>query len=107
MSGIGIPQEQIALIIGVGKPALHKYYREELDLGLAEANVKVASSLFNQAIGGNITAAIFWAKVRLGWREVNITEVTHRYVARMPAATEDVTQWEQQNSPKARQTTIQ
>ena len=75
LSGLGIPQAQICTLIGVSKPLLHKYYREELDTGMAEANSKIAGSLFNQAIGGNVTAAIFWAKVRLGWTETNIVHI--------------------------------
>ena len=36
------------------------------------------------------------------------SEVTHTYVARMPASTETVNEWERQHSPKAKpQTTIQ
>jgi hypothetical protein len=69
LSGIGVPQDDVCVILGISKPTLHKHYREDLDRGLAEANAKVAESLFKQAIGGNTTAAIFWAKARLGWRE--------------------------------------
>jgi len=69
LSGLGVPQLDICTIIGVSKPTLHKHYREEIDLGLAEANAKIAETLFKQATGGNIAAAIFWAKARMGWRE--------------------------------------
>jgi len=74
LSGLGVPQNDIAILVGVSKPTLLKYYRDDLDLGLAEANAKVAGSLFQQATGGNVAAAIFWAKARLGWREVNVLE---------------------------------
>jgi hypothetical protein len=74
LSGLGVPQDDICVILDVTKPTLHKYYRSELDRGLAEANAKVAESLFKQAISGNTTAAIFWTKARMGWREtVNIS----------------------------------
>lgn len=76
LSGIGVPQEDICAIMGVSKPTLHKYYREELDKGLAEANAKVAESLFKQATGGNTTAAIFWTKARMGWREKHDIEIS-------------------------------
>lgn len=69
LSGVGVPQEDICHILGITKPTLHKHYRRELDLGMAEANAKVAGSLFNQATSGNIPAAIFWMKARAGWRE--------------------------------------
>lgn len=69
LSGLGVPQDDIAILIGVTKPTLHKYYRDDLDRGLAEANAKVASSLFQQATSGVTSAAIFWMKARAGWRE--------------------------------------
>ena len=75
LSGLGVPQGDIATLLGVSKPTLHKHYREELDKGMAEANAKVAQSLFKQATGGNITAAIFWLKCRAGWKEKH--EVEH------------------------------
>ena len=37
LAGVGVPQNDICIIIGVSKPTLHKHYREDLDRGLAEA----------------------------------------------------------------------
>ena len=76
LSGIGLPQDDIAVMLGISKPTLHKHYREELDKGLAEANAKIAQTLFKQATGGNVAAAIFWAKARMGWREKQEVEHT-------------------------------
>jgi hypothetical protein len=70
MSGWGIPQMHIARFIGISDETLRKYYRREMDLGLIEANAKVAEALFRQAtIEGNTAAAIWWTKARMGWRE--------------------------------------
>ena len=69
MAGCGIPQMQIAPLVGISDETLRKYYRRELDRGLIEANAKVAEALFKQAIGGDTTAAIWWTKARMGWRE--------------------------------------
>ena len=74
LSGLGVPQDDIATLIGVSKPTLHKHYREELDKGMAEANAKVAGSLFSQATTGNTSAAIFWMKARAGWTEKIVQE---------------------------------
>ena len=61
---------QIAPLIGISDETLRKYYRRELDLGLIEANAKVAEALFRQAtVEGNTAAAIWWTKARMGWRE--------------------------------------
>jgi hypothetical protein len=53
---------------------LNRHYRDELDVGLAEANTAVAGNLFCIATGdgpGAVTAAIFWLKTRAGWREAD------------------------------------
>lgn len=76
LSGLGVPQDDIATIVGVSKPTLHKHYREDLDKGMAEANAKVAESLFRQATSGNTSAAIFWMKARANWSEKIINEQT-------------------------------
>lgn len=72
MAGYGIPVLQIARLVGMSETTLRKYYREEVELGAAKANAKVIESLFRKATGegqGAVTAAIFWAKTRCGWRE--------------------------------------
>jgi hypothetical protein len=74
LSGYGIPQQQIALLLGITLPTLHAHYRDDLDIGMAEANSKIAGTLFQQAMNGNTAAAIFWCKARMGWSErQNIT----------------------------------
>ena len=77
MSAYGIPQEDIASVIGIDRKTLAKHYREELDTATAKANAKVAETLYKQATNADnprsATAAIFWLKTRGGWREtVNI-----------------------------------
>jgi hypothetical protein len=69
LSGFGVPQDDICVVLDVSLPTLHKYYRRECDLGFAQANAKVGESLFKQATSGNTSAAIFWMKARAGWRE--------------------------------------
>ncbi len=85
LSGFGLPQEQICLLIngGITKPTLHKHYREDLDRGIAEANGKVIGALFKNAVDHeNVGAQIFWAKARLGWIDsgpapvsINVTKI--------------------------------
>ena len=65
----GVPQDDIAKIVGCDPKTLRKYLRGELDRGMAEANSRVIGALFDNAISGNIAAQIFWAKTRAGWRE--------------------------------------
>lgn len=73
MTAFGIPQEQIARVLtdeGLSVDTLQRYFDREIKTGLAKANTKVAMSLFKQAIGGNVTAQIFWLKTRARWQEV-------------------------------------
>lgn len=69
MSGYGVPQTDIAIILDIAPKTLRLHFRRELDVGLAKANAKIGQTLFQQATGGNTAAAIFWAKARMGWRE--------------------------------------
>ncbi|MBS0640903.1 MAG: hypothetical protein JSS43_13580 [Proteobacteria bacterium] len=101
MSGFGIPQGDIAAHLGIDPKSLRKHFRQDLDRGMTEANVKVAQSLFQMATEGkNVAAAIFWMKSRAGWREKplpdegkgpNITTIERIVIAAMqPAPTIDV-----------------
>lgn len=64
----------VAAALGIEEKCLRRHYRDELDVGLAEANTAVAGNLFRIATGdgpGAVTAAIFWLKTRAGWREAD------------------------------------
>jgi hypothetical protein len=72
MSSYGIPELDIARVIGVNVHTLRKWYQYELETGHIKANSMVAQSLYQKAIGnssGAVTACIFWLKVRAGWVE--------------------------------------
>lgn len=72
LAAFGIPEWDIAKVVGVDPKTLRKHYRDELDLGHIKANAKVAQNLFNKACGEgreSVTAAIFWLRTRAGWRE--------------------------------------
>ena len=60
LAGLGVPQEDLAKIIGCSPKTLRKRFRDELDRGAAEANASVAGSLFNSAKAGNVAAQIFF-----------------------------------------------
>ena len=76
MAAYGIPENDIAAVVGIDPKTLRKHYRDELDLGETKANAQVASYLFNAAKSGNVTAQIFWLKTRARWRETP-TELRH------------------------------
>jgi hypothetical protein len=86
MAGFGVPQEDIATHLEIDAKTLRKHFRQELDRGTIDANVKVAQSLFNMATQGkNVAAAIFWMKARAGWREKHDVEVAGKDGAPLPA----------------------
>lgn len=75
-SGLGITQNDICHLVinpetggGISKKTLNKYFRLELDVGGSKAKTMIAQKLFTHMENGNVTAAIFLAKVRLGWVE--------------------------------------
>ncbi len=70
----GVTRENIASHVGVSTVTLAKYYKMELANGAVAANARVAGTLFQLAVGGNIAAAIFWLKTRAGWRETTRVE---------------------------------
>ena len=86
MAAYGIPEANIARMLGVSKPTLRKHCGSELDTGGTRANSKVADFLFYGICGGTgkpafkderarVTAAIFWMKTRGGWSETS----THKH----------------------------
>ncbi len=74
-SGLGLPQLQIAALIGISDVTLRKHYEKELAVGKATASAQIAKSLYNKAVAGDTTAAIWWTKAQMGWGETNTTKV--------------------------------
>jgi hypothetical protein len=72
MAAYGVPEFDVARVVGIDPKTLRKHYRDELDNGQIKATAKVAESLFRKATGEgpqSVTAAIFWLKTKGGWRE--------------------------------------
>jgi hypothetical protein len=77
LAGYGVPETEIAAMVGIDAKTLRKYYRHELDHGHSKANAKVAENLYRKATGDgreSVTAAIFWLKARARWKEVLVNE---------------------------------
>jgi len=88
MAAYGIPEIDIARVVGVDPKTLRKHYRDELDMGETKANAQVAGFLFNSARSGNVTAQIFWLKTRARWRETPVElkhsgSIVHRDVSEL------------------------
>jgi hypothetical protein len=82
----GARQDDIATLMGIDPKTLRQHFRDELDHGKLRANMKVAESLYRQAVGAPamhdaagrvireeqkplLGAAIFWLKTQAGWSE--------------------------------------
>jgi len=83
----GILVVEIARTLGITKPTLFRHFREELDIGITKANAQVGEFIFSTIVGlpipgrppvtderARVTAAIFWAKTRMGWKETVINQ---------------------------------
>ena len=69
MAAVGIPHDLIGAIIGITPKTLRKHFRQLLRRGDAEGKLNIAAKLMQSVEAGNVTAQIFLAKIRLGWRE--------------------------------------
>lgn len=69
LAGVGLPQNDIAKIVGCDPKTLRKRFRDDLDRGVAEAKATIAGYLVAAAKGGNVTAQIFYLKTQGHWRE--------------------------------------
>jgi len=58
LAGYGIPEADIAGVIGIDPKSLRKHYRSELDHGHTKANAKVAENLYRKATGEGREAVI-------------------------------------------------
>lgn len=77
MAAVGVPQEAIAKVIGIDPKTLRARFRDVLDIASTQANAKVGATLFAMATSGrDVSASIFWAKTRMGWKETAAVEHT-------------------------------
>jgi len=79
MAGYGVPHEQIAVLIGedgIDADTLKKHFRKELAQGKAKANARVGQTLFQKATAGDTTAAIWWSKTQMGWKDTQTHEIS-------------------------------
>lgn len=90
MAAYGIPQPDIAAVVGCDEKTLRKHFRQELDTAATQANARVAAALFKKATSdgpSSVAAAIFWLKARAGWQEAK-DDVMGKKEQRLSAAEE-------------------
>jgi hypothetical protein len=74
MVAFGIPQDQIAAILGISAPTLRKHYADALLTGRSRAVEDIANSLYDTAKAGDVPAQKFFLSARGGWTEKQQTE---------------------------------
>ena len=83
----GLTQQQICDSLGISDQTLLNRKKEDLELleaikrGKARGISKVVNALFQQALDGNTSAAIFWLKNQAGWRDKIDIEVENNLPA--------------------------
>lgn len=81
-----LTQADIAAFLGISDKTLRKHYADEIEHGVVRANAKVVQNLYAYASGAKgtekaqVTAGIFWAKTRAGFRETVDHNVNHSFV---------------------------
>jgi len=79
LAGLGLAHHKIARILCISPTTLRKHFRDPLQLGAAQAQLNVLSSLYDLATKHrNTSAAIFFAKTRCGFCKNRGTEPPNR-----------------------------
>lgn len=78
LSGYGLPIDQIAVLVrdGIHVETLRKHFATELVSGKSKANAQVGKTLFQKVMAGDTTAAIWWSKTQMRWKETQKHELT-------------------------------
>lgn len=75
LAGLGLTQEQIAVSLGISPRTLESRKAESAEFaasikkGQASAIAQVSNALWTNAMGGNVTAQIFFLKARAQWKD--------------------------------------
>ena len=78
----GLTQEQIADFFGISESGLRLKFLADTQLveaykkGRSEAISKVAKTVYDKAMVGNVACAFFYLKTQAGWRETDRHELT-------------------------------
>ena len=92
LSGYGLPIDQIGALVrdGISVDTLRAHFSTELVSGKSKANAQVGKTLFQKVMAGDTTAAIWWSKTQMRWKEVQAHEITGKDGAPIAVATLDV-----------------
>ena len=69
LASYGVPEADIARVVGITRHTLHKHYRDQIENGVIRTNAQVAGFLFSAAKKGSVPAMMFWLRCRAKWSE--------------------------------------
>ena len=75
LASFGLTLDQVALALGIAQSTLYAKkaenteFSEAIKRGQAKGIHAVANKLFDNAMGGNVTAQLFYLKARAQWRD--------------------------------------
>ncbi|MDV3239075.1 MAG: LuxR family transcriptional regulator [Gammaproteobacteria bacterium] len=75
LASLGLTQEQIAASLGISERTLRNRkessaeFADAIKAGQAKGISEVANALWTNAMGGNVTAQIFFLKARAKWKD--------------------------------------
>ena len=71
LSSYGVPEDDIARVVGISRMTLRKHYADQLENGATRANAQVAGFLFGAAKKGSVPAMMFWLRCRAKWSDAS------------------------------------
>ena len=111
MAGLGQPHDQIAILttdartgLPISVKTLESHFAHELKSGPAVIGANIGQTLYQKAIGngpGAVTAAIFMARVRLGYQERTTIEIESKSGVLIPPSSMTPVEWVEAMAKKA------
>lgn len=75
LAGLGLKDDQIALVVDLKEATMQRRCRKELDKGRAVARATIAKTAFSMGTSGECPSmTMFLCKTQLGWRETQRVE---------------------------------
>jgi len=72
LAAMNVSQDDIATKMGISDDTLRKYYKDDIEVGRIDANVQVATRLYQKALQSDNTCMTFWLSRRAGWKEPDV-----------------------------------
>ena len=63
-SGVGLPYNEIAALVGIDEATLLRHYAREIELGQAKANGQIAKAIYNKALDGDTASLKLWTQTQ-------------------------------------------